>query len=154
MSIESAPTAVPARTAVALSPALRQHRMEVARAALAAGRPLNLDAITVILATKQLESANDGTPFTRWTTRQVVAFLWGTVLEWCVARGIEAPSNVGETLWTYLTHLADEGELASGSSSLAALREALVENAGVNRSGRSSHPAGSRVQATVHRLSR
>ena len=154
MSIESAPVTAPARRVVTLSPALRQHRVEVSRAALAAGRPLHLDAITVILATKQLESANDGTPFTRWTTRQVVAFLWGTVLEWCVARGVEAPPNVGETLWTYLSYLAEEGELASGSSSLAALRGALVENAGVNRSGRSSHPAGSRVQATVHPLSR
>ena len=36
----------------------------------------------------------------------------------------------------------------------AVLREDLVENAGVNRSGRTAHPAGTRRSGEVYRLSR
>ena len=154
MTTESAAPSLPARRAVTLSPALRQHRCDVARNALANGLPLNVDAITVILATKSMESAAEGRPFTRWTGRGVVAFLWGTVLEWCAGQGVATPSNVAESLWTYLTYLFEEGELASGSSPLSTLREALVENAGVTRSGRSRHPAGSRRRAEVRSLGR
>lgn len=142
----------PARRSVALSPALRRHRCDVARAAMVAGHPLNLDAITVILVTKDLEASNSGTPFTRWTSRQVVSYLWGTVSEWCRSRGIEPPENLGESLWTYLTYLFEEGELASGSSTLAELREALMENAALTGAGRSRAPRRSGSVAQVHRL--
>jgi hypothetical protein len=83
-----------------------------------------------------------------------VGFVWGTVLEWCAGQGVEAPANVAESLWTYLTFLFEEGHMASGSSPLANLREALVENAGVTRSGRARHPAGSRRRAEVRSLTR
>lgn len=152
MGSHSTHAASPARRSIVLSPELRQHRCDVARAALGAGRPLNLDAITVILATKGLESTDSGTPFTRWTSRQVVAYLWGTVLEWCHTSGIEPPENLGESLWTYLTYLFEEGELASGSSTLTQLREALVENAALTNSGRSRSPRRPRAGAEVRRL--
>jgi len=147
-----APLVGPARRVVALPPDLREHRRWIAGAALLAGRPLNIDAITVILATKGFESTNAGVPFTRWTTRQLVAFLWGTVGEWCTTQGVELPANLGESLWTYLTTLSEAGELASGSSSLARLREVLVEHAGVNRTGRNRHPSVRRNAAPVRRL--
>ena len=144
MTTETAPTTVSARRAVRLSPRLRQHRCDVARFALASGSPLNLDAITVILAMRDAEASSSKVPFTRWTDRRVTALLWGNVLEWCAINGVAEPENVAETLWTYLTYLFEVGELASGSSRLAELRLALVENAGVTRAGRARHPAGRR----------
>lgn len=152
MSSRTAPLAGSARRTVVLPAPLREHRCHVARASLAAGRPLNLDAITVILGAKHLESTNANLPFTRWTARQLVAFVWGTVGEWCAAQGVVPPRNLGESLWTYLTYLSDTGELASGSSSLARLREALVEQAGVTRSGRTLPPSDANHGAVVRPL--
>jgi hypothetical protein len=150
--MSSAVPSLPARRAVTLSPELRQHRCEVARYALANGLPLNLDAVTIIIATKAIESAAEGRPFTRWTGRRVVAFIWGTVQEWCAGQGVEAPANTAESLWTYLTFLFEEGQLASGSSPLGELRGALIDNAGVTRAGRARHPAGTRRRAEVRTL--
>jgi hypothetical protein len=140
-----------ARRAVHLSPFLLQHRRAVARWALAQGRPLNLDAITVILAVREFEADTDGVPFTRWTTRGLVGFLWGSAISWCDAREIEVPTGLNESLWTYLSFLAAEHELASGSASLSALREVLVETGGLSRSGRARVTRGSRL-ATTWRL--
>ena len=136
--------AAPASQAIVLEPTLRRHRCEVARFALAEGLPLNIDAITVILAAKQVESATEKRPFTRWTQRGLVAFLWGTATEWCAAHGVELPPTTAESLWTYLTFLFEHRELASGSARLTALREALCETADVNREGRALRPTARR----------
>jgi hypothetical protein len=149
MTTETAPRPVAARRAVLLSPRLRQHRCDVARFALASGSPLNLDAVTVILAIREAEASSSRVPFTRWTDRRVMALLWTDVLEWCAVNGVAEPPNLAETLWTYLTFLFEAGELASGSSRLAELRLALVENAGITRTGRARHPAGRRRGAEV-----
>jgi hypothetical protein len=153
MSIDTAPpTSV--RHAVRLDDALREHRRAVSRYALAEGRPLNLDAITAILAAKQVEAEHDGRPFTRWTTDGLVGFLWGTVVEWCTARGLGLPAGTAESLWTYLTFLDDTGELASGSARIDHLRQALRENTGITAAGRARHPSGRRRGAEVRTLVR
>lgn len=143
------------RSLVRLDGKLREHRCAVARYALASGRPLNLDAITAILAAKEIESESDRHPFTRWTTDGLVSFLWGTVAEWCTARGIALPASTAESLWTYLTFLDEAGELASGSARIDRLQEALRENTGITAAGRARHPAGRRrggeVRAFVRR---
>jgi hypothetical protein len=141
----------PARRAVHLSPVLTRHRRAVARWALAQGRPLNLDAVTVILAVREFEADADRAPFTRWTTQGLVGFLWGSAISWCESREIEVPVGLNESLWTYLSYLAAERELASGSASLAALREVLVETGGLSRSGRARVTRGARL-ATTRRL--
>jgi hypothetical protein len=151
MTTETAPSPRPARRAVVLGPRLRQHRCDAARFALATGSPLNLDALTVVLAIREATARR--APVTRWTERDVTALVWGGVLEWCATYGVAEPPNVAETLWTYLTFLYEEGELASGSSRLADLRTALVENAGVTRTGRARHPAGRRRTAEVRPIS-
>ena len=140
-----------ARHAVHLSPTLAHHRRAVARWALAQGRPLNLDAVTVILAVREFEAEADRAPFTRWTTQGLVGFLWGSAISWCESRDVEVPSGLTESLWTYLSYLASERELAAGSASLAALREVLVETGGLNRSGRARVTRGARL-ATTRRL--
>ena len=146
--IDSAIALAPARQAIALDPDLRHQRHLVARWALAEGRPLNLDAITVILAVRAFEAEADRAPFTRWTTRGLVGFLWGSATTWCETQGVELPSSLNESLWTYLSYLSAERELASGSATLAQLREVLVESGGLNRSGRARAVRGSRLATT------
>ncbi len=146
-----AATTIPARHAVHLDAVLREHRTQVARWALGQGRPLNLDAITVILAVRQFEAEADRAPFTRWTTRGLVGFLWGSATTWCETIGVELPPSLTESLWTYLSYLQAEHEFASGSAPLSQLREVLVESGGLNRSGRARVVRGGQL-ATTRRL--
>ena len=136
MAITTPDHKAPAREAIQLSPDLRAHRVEVSRWALAHGRPLNLDAITVVLAVRQFEADTDGRPFTWWTTQRLIAFLWGSATEWCDVRGVELPDGLNETLWTYLSFLDRTKMLAGGSSRLRQLRDVLVEMGGLTKSGR------------------
>ena len=147
-----AATALRARHTVHLDAVLREHRTEVARWALAQGRPLNLDAITVILAVRQFEAETDRAPFTRWTTRGMVGFLWGSATTWCETIGVDLPPSLNESLWTYLSYLHAAHELASGSAPLNQLREVLVESGGLNRSGRARQARGTGQLATTRRL--
>lgn len=146
------PSAPPARRAIRLDDTLRRHRCEVARYALRAGRPLNLDAITLILAAKQFESNAERRPFTRWTRRGLVGFLWGTASEWATRHGVALPESTAETLWTYLGFLDEQDQFASGSAPLAELRAELEDHAGLTSAGHRSRPAG--PVATLCRLRR
>ena len=155
MAIEIDPraaTTVQARHHIHLDPVLREQRTRAARWALAQGRPLNLDAITVILAVRQFEAEADRAPFTRWTTRGLVGFLWGSATTWCETVGVDLPPSLTESLWTYLSFLSAESELASGSAPLSQLREVLVESGGLNRSGRARQVRGASQLATTRRL--
>jgi hypothetical protein len=145
------PTTAPARRVVPLPAELRRHRNEAARWALANGRPLQLDAVTVILAVRRFEAEEEGAPFTRWTTRNLVGFLWGSAIGWCETHDVEVPAGLTESLWTYLSFLGAEGALAPGSSSLAQLREVLVDTGGLTRAGRARVGRGGRL-ATTRRL--
>ncbi len=118
-----------------------------------AGPSLNIDAITVILAVREFEADTDGAPFTRWTTQGLIGFLWGSAISWCESREIDVPPGLNESLWSYLSYLGAERELASGSASLAALREVLVETGGLSRSGRARVVRGARLATTwpLHR---
>jgi regulator of extracellular matrix RemA (YlzA/DUF370 family) len=141
-----APPSAPPRRVIRLDATLRHHRCEVARYALRTGRPLNLDAITLILAAKQFESVAERRPFTRWTRRGLVGFLWGTASEWATRHGVELPESTAETLWTYLGFLDEQGQLASGSAPLAELRGELEDHAGLTPAGRRNRPAGPAAQ--------
>ncbi len=130
------PSAPPARKAIHLSADLRLHRCEVARWALAAGRPLNLDAVTVILAARSFESSIDGHPFKRWTSQSVITFTWGAASQLCASRGIELPPTTAESLYTYLAFLSDTDQLAPGSSPRRPLLETVVDVSGLRTDGR------------------
>lgn len=135
-----------ARHGLRLTADQRAVRTAAARWALEAGRPLNLDAATVILAAKAFESTVDGRPFNRWAASGSVTFLWATVPEFCAARNVEVPACLAESLWTWFDFLSRHRQFASGSSTLGALREVLVDSAGLTRAGRASRrpqrPAG------------
>lgn len=127
-----------ARHGLRLTAEQRAVRTAAARWALSSGRPLNLDAATVILAAKEFEASVDGRPFNRWSASGAVTFLWATVPEFCAARNVSVPAGLAESLWTWFDFLAHHRQFASGSSTLAALREVLVDTAGLTRVGRAS----------------
>jgi len=153
MTITTPDHKAPARQAIQLSADLRMHRVEVSRWALAQGRPLNLDAITVVLAVRQFEADADGQAFTRWTTQRLIAFLWGSAVEWCDVHGVALPEGLNETLWSYLSFLDKTKTLAGGSSKLGQLRSVLVEMGGLTKAGRTP-VARSSGTAHLHRLHR
>ena len=135
----------PARKVITLTDQLRRHRCEVARWALASGRILNLDALTIVLTTRSGDHE-------RWRTDDVSVFLWSSAAATCAELGVELPASTAETLWSYLTFLAEVGDLSGDP--LVDLRLELAECAGLNRSGRLRHPAGSRRTANVHAFRR
>ncbi len=143
-----------ARHRAVLSRELRQERCEVARWALATGRPLNLDAITVILAVRSFESERDGKAFHRWTSYDITSFVWGSAVGWCSANGVEVPTDLAESTWTYLAFVAATGRLVSGSSPVEDLLEALAEGAGLTRAGRRTRSRRAHPTAEVRVLRR
>ena len=150
MSSQSATTnTAPARQAVRLVAALRAHRCDVARWALGAGRPLNLDAITVILGARSFEASVDGHPFTWWTGQSIITFTWGTAAQWCNNHGVELPPTTAESLFTYLAFLADTNQLAKGSSSRRSLLETVIDVSGLASDGRRRTSAANHATATT-----
>lgn len=109
-------TLAPARHGALLSRPLRQERCDAARWALGAGRPLNLGAVTVILAVRSFESSRDRKPFHRWTSHDITSFVWGSAVGWCNANGIQVPADLAESMWSYLAFVSETGRLVSGSS--------------------------------------
>lgn len=124
-----------ARHRVQLDAELRHHRCAVARWALENGRPLNIDAITVILAARHAEAAIERRAATRWTTRTVLTFFFGSVEQWCTQAGVTVPDHLGESLHTYLQFLSAHGVLASGSSSIAELSSSVRHISGLTAAG-------------------
>ena len=130
------------RSQLPLTEPLRHHRCEVARWALGNGATLNLDALTVILGVRSAAHSFPSESFDAWDTADVATLLWNEAASLCLELGIELPSASAETLWTYLSYLRSTGALTGGE--LADLRSELTDIAGLNRSGRLSHPAGNR----------
>lgn len=123
------------RVAVTLDPTLRAIRREIARWALANGRSLNLDALTVILAARRDESVREGAPFNRWTANSVLVFLFGTADDWCDRHGVARQPYLGESMRTYVDFLAAERVLANGSSPIRLLRSTIDSLTGLNADG-------------------
>lgn len=147
-------TLAPARHGALLSRPLRQERCDAARWALGAGRPLNLDAVTVILAVRSFESSRDRKPFHRWTSHDITSFVWGSAVGWCNANGIQVPADLAESMWSYLAFVSETGRLVSGSSRPEELLGALSEAAGLTRAGRRSRSRRAHPAAEVRVLRR
>jgi len=153
MTSETSTTSLaPARRRAVLSRELRRERCEAARWALASGRPLNLDAVTVILAVRSFESVGEGKPFHRWTTHDITSFVWGSAVGWCGANGIEVPADLAESMWSYLAFVGATDRLVSGSSPPGDLLDALGEAAGLTRAGRRSRSRRAQPAAEVRIL--
>ncbi|MEZ5382846.1 MAG: hypothetical protein R2754_13765 [Microthrixaceae bacterium] len=126
-----------------LSPELRTLRVEVMRWALAHGRPLNRDAITIVLGTSRADAKAALRPERRFRTKDLAVFLHQMVPQYCERSGLVAPPHVAESMWTYLAFLADpatSASLAPRSSSAAALLAALSDVACLDGDGREVRP--------------
>lgn len=125
----------PARDVVTLAPTLRALRREVARWALANGRALNVDALTVILAARHDEAVSEAQPFNRWTSNGVLVFLFGTADDWCDRHGVARQPYLGESMRTYVDFLSASRVLAAGSSPVRQLRSTIDSLAGLSPEG-------------------
>jgi hypothetical protein len=142
-------SARPSRSAVRLDTTLRAIRREVARWALAEGQPLNLDALTVILAARHHEALVEGRPFNRWTANSVLTFLFGTADDWCDRHGVARQQHLGESLLTYVNFLHTSGVLSSGSSPIRQLRGTISDLAGLTPAGHRRDRADGITAATA-----
>ncbi len=142
-------TGRPARSAIALDPTLRALRHEVARWALQHGRPLNLDAVTIVLAARHHEALVEGRHFNRWTANSVLTFLFGTADEWCDRNRVQRQAHLGETLLTYIDFLAAAGVLAPGSSRITVLRSTIRDLAGLLPTGHRADRGDDRLAPVV-----
>jgi hypothetical protein len=128
--VDPAPT--PLRSLLRDTPPARLFVRVVGAWALAAGRPVGVDALAVVALVRLAE----GRPIRQWTQRDVEAFLWNDALAWCRAYGIPPPPDLAETLWTVFDHLSATDGLAPGSDPPADLRVPLVAIGGLGSDGR------------------
>lgn len=115
----------------------RQRRVEALLFALRHGRPVNADALSLILVAKQ----RTGAPLDRWRGDEVSRLVWIDLVELAEELDVALPADTAVTLWTALDAWADLAVLAPGSDSIAQLREPLCAMAGLDAHGR---PRGAR----------
>lgn len=118
-------TAPRARRIARLSPAASTQRLRTTRWALANGRRLDFDALTVILAAK----SEVAVPVNRWTEDDVWRLWWIDLSGWCSLRGVATPDGLATTMITLFDHLDATGGFAEGSDSAEDLALAM-ESAG------------------------
>lgn len=138
-------TAVPVRRAhsVPTHPAVRQHRGQVARWALANGHLLERDALAAIVAVRA--DPTSGAIDLRWTAQDIGAVMWSAVPLWCSSHQVPAPPDLATTLGTYLRYLSAYRHLARGSAPIAELRRAVADHRPSLQRSRARHPASART---------
>jgi hypothetical protein len=144
-----APSRRRAHTVEVPAPQLHLRRRVVA-CALAAGDPVDRDALAAVLAAHH--DAPDGSvAVPPWTVASLTELLWVGVLDWCERHGAAIPDRhrLRTTLVTLLDHLAATGELPPGSDHVRALRRVVADAGGTSR--RSSHPSSRPGSATGRR---
>lgn len=119
---------------------LRSLHVGVRAWALAAGRPVDGDALAVVLGTALAEQRRAGVDPAEWTEVRVLEFMWTTCLRWCVEQGVQPPAPIASALAAWWDHLAETGRLHPRSDDRARLHLALASCTG--------RPAGSRARRT------
>jgi hypothetical protein len=146
MDMRTAPTkqrTCRARHARELTAPLITHRCEVARWALAAGAPLNLDSLSAVLGARARDAAANAEPFARWNNSSLVGFLHASIEDWCIETRVNTPRNLAESLYTYLRYLAEFGLLAAGSSHVEVMLSTVAKYGCLADDGRALTPAAS-----------
>ncbi len=129
-------------------PAIRAHRRDVARWALANRRPCDRDALAAIVAVRNAFGPGWTDGAQRWTAEEIGRLLWVDLAGWCQDCEKETPDGdrVAATLDTYLRFLSAHRLIARGSDPVAALRRAISDYGG----GRSpAHPSVRHALAAV-----
>jgi hypothetical protein len=141
----STSTIAPARRAhsVPICPAVRHHRGQVARWALANGQLIERDALAAIVAVRA--DLSTGTIDLRWTADEVGRVMWSSVPMWCSTHQVRHPADLATTMAAYLRHLSAHGQLARGSDPIAVLRKAVADHRPGPQRSRARHPAAGRT---------
>jgi hypothetical protein len=128
MTHRSASRSVRRAHAVPVSHHLRSHRRDVAVWSLAQGRPVDRDALAVIVNCSTDPTRVDSPD--RWTSDRVAGLLWQGLLGWCRANGVAPPppDDVRATLLTYLRYLTEHRLLSDNSDRPSQLRRAVAEH--------------------------
>lgn len=130
-----------ARDQVQLSPSSRALRRAVQAWALANGTPVNVDALSMVLAAKV---ANHVVPVALFTEDMVWQLLWIDVFTWCANRNLDVPDDIAVTLWAVLSYLDEVDGFHADSDPVAELRSPLMSSAGLGPNGDVRHPTGRR----------
>lgn len=125
LGVMEAVTLSKARRVARLHPLAKRLRHDIVRWALASGRSLDFDAITVVLAAK----AEIPVPLSRWTEDDVWRLWWLDLSAWCDRYGLQPPTGLADALVSLFVFLEDTNGLAVGSDSSLDLQAAL-ESAG------------------------
>jgi hypothetical protein len=100
--------------------------------ALAHGEIASRDALQVICEVKAARRA----PFDRWRLVDVDELVWHELMSWCQHQDMPLPTQLAETLWTYLGFLWDAGVADPASHQVEALRAPLIAYGGLGSDGR------------------
>lgn len=137
-------TALPhVRTVTTLPADLRQLRRDALEWALAHGRRVNADALTLVIAARLAAGGPDGA--LRWTAEDVESMVWIDALSWCDQHGAAPPPCLADSLATWIEFLLAR-ELAAGGATQAQLRAAIRPLSG--QGSRARHPTA-RIAAQV-----
>jgi len=124
--------------AEAVAPVRRAHRAfitTVVEWSLASGSPLDPDRVALLCAGIDGAYSRDRS-FTRWTRDRVATMLRIDVNNWCALHRCLQPDEMPETLWGFLTCLADTERLDKASHPVHELYKALRCMAGIGDDGR------------------
>lgn len=105
------------------SPTRRRHRVEVARWALANGVPIRRDALSIIVATRDIKT--DQTICTTWTCDTVAELLGWRGDLWCTTHHVPQPDRLEESLIGYLRYLQATRLLSDRSDRLEDLLDEI-----------------------------
>ena len=104
---------------------LRQQRVEVLVSAFQAGRSISADALTLLLAVKEMRPEPNGV----WTVHTIVDLLDNDIDGVCARLELAPPPRIHQTIRVLIDHLARSGQLRRGSDDLREFRAAIAAHA-------------------------
>lgn len=132
-------------------PFLRRRSLDIRRWALAQGRGIDPDALTVILRVIDDDVEHSHLAADVWTADRVLEFIWARAWSWCEVEGLTLPPSAPAALLAYLDHLHATGELAAASDPIAILRAQLESTARVDPTTDTDAPLAT-VAVLAHRV--
>lgn len=100
---------------------------------MAAGEPLDPQAVDVVLSAK---TVNHPGPIELFTEHMVWQLVWVDIFTWCSHRNVDVPISITDALWALLTYLESAGRLHCDSDPIDALRQPLITSGGLDTAGR------------------
>lgn len=117
------------RRAAQLNNESRRLLHDVLCARLAAGKPINADAVRVILAARQTHHVGS---VSRITSELLWQLVFVDILAWCRNRRLEVPDHIPAALTAIVMQLHTTGQLDSSSDPIGELLHAIDECVGTD----------------------